>query len=117
MQGGEDERLEEKEEQAPPEKQQAGPPQPQPQPQTAMARYPGSIDYNADGKEEEYPVVADDRIDAAHDGDELLAYHGLARNDHDRVVAGTLERTSQVGKFFQEEIDERENIEWWGAHE
>lgn len=62
------------------------------------------------------PCVDDDAV-AVLDGDELMAYHGRARNDPERVWAGARRRKGLVARYVQEELDEKENSVWWGAHE
>jgi len=62
------------------------------------------------------PCVDDDAV-AVLDGDELMAYHGTARNDPERVWAAATRRKAFVGRYIREELDETENTRWWGDHE
>jgi hypothetical protein len=62
------------------------------------------------------PCVDDDAI-AIYDGDELMAYQARSRNDPERVWAGIYRRKALVDRYVREELDERENAQWWGAHE
>ncbi len=51
------------------------------------------------------------------DGDELMTYQARSRNDATRVTAGTMRRVKEMDKYFREEVEEREDIPWWGRHE
>jgi hypothetical protein len=51
------------------------------------------------------------------DGDELATYHGRARNDAERVAAGTMNRRRDLDKYLRSECEESENRQWWGNHE
>jgi hypothetical protein len=62
------------------------------------------------------PCVDDDAI-AIYDGDELMAYQARSRNDPERVWAGIYRRKALVDRYVREELDERENTQWWGAGE
>lgn len=62
------------------------------------------------------PSVDDDAI-AFYDGDELVTHHARSRNDPERVWAGVRHRKALVDQYVREELDERENIRWWGVHE
>jgi hypothetical protein len=62
------------------------------------------------------PCVDDDAV-AIYDGDELMAYHGRARNDPERVWVGITRRKALVSRFVKEELDETESSVWWGNHE
>lgn len=62
------------------------------------------------------PCVDDDAI-AIYDGDELMAYQARSRNDPERVWAGVYRRKALVDRYVREELDERENTQWWGGHE
>lgn len=62
------------------------------------------------------PCVDDDAL-AFYDGDELNTYHVRARNDPERVWAGIYRRKALVSNYISEELDERENSQWWGNHE
>lgn len=61
--------------------------------------------------------VDDEANDAEMDGDELMTYHGRARNDAERVTAGTMNRRRDMDKYFREEVEIAEQREWWGRHE
>lgn len=62
------------------------------------------------------PCVDDDAI-AIYDGDELMAYQVRSRNDPERVWAGIYRRKALIDRYVGEELDERENTQWWGAGE
>jgi hypothetical protein len=63
------------------------------------------------------PPCVDGDSFASYDGDELVTYHARSRNDPERVWAGARHRKTLVDKYVREELDERENIRWWGVHE
>lgn len=59
----------------------------------------------------------DDDAFAIHDADELVTYQNRSRNVPERVWAGIYRRKALVERYVREELDERENSQWWGAHE
>lgn len=61
--------------------------------------------------------IDDEANDAEMDGDELMTHHGRARNDPERVTAGTMNRRRDLDKYFREEVEEAEDREWWGRYE
>ena len=61
--------------------------------------------------------IDDEANDAEMDGDELMSFHGYARNDPERVTAGTMNRRRDLDKYLREEVTESEDREWWGRHE
>ncbi len=61
--------------------------------------------------------VDDEANDGEIDGDELATYHGRARNDAERVAAGTMNRRRDLDRYLRSECDESENRQWWGNHE
>lgn len=62
------------------------------------------------------PCIDDDAI-AMFDGDELVTYQARSRNKPERVWAGIYRRKALMDRYVREELDERENTVWWGAHE
>jgi len=62
------------------------------------------------------PCVGSDAA-VSCDGDELNAYQVRSRNSPERVWAGVYRRKSLIDRYVREELDERENAQWWGAHE
>jgi hypothetical protein len=61
--------------------------------------------------------IDDEANDGEMDGDEQNTYQARARNDHERVVAGTMNRRKDLDKYFREEVEEAEDREWWGRDE
>ncbi len=54
---------------------------------------------------------------AGLDIDEKNTYQARGRNDHTRVVAGTMNRRRMVDPYMREELEEEEASLWWGQHE
>ena len=74
--------------------------------------YPGSIDMNETYK----PVrcLTDDLID----GDEIISYLNIHRNEPTRVINGMTNAYTKLNRYVRDEIDEEEqNKEWWGQHD
>jgi hypothetical protein len=64
------------------------------------------------------PTCRDDEANADElDIDESNTYQARSRNDATRVTAGTMRRLHEMDKYFREEVEEREDIPWWGRHE
>lgn len=61
--------------------------------------------------------VDDEANDDELDGDERLAYQGRARNDPERVIAGTMNRRRDMDKYLREDCEISEGQWWWGRHE
>lgn len=61
--------------------------------------------------------VDDEANDDEIEGDERIAYQGLARNDPERVIAGTMNRRREFDPYVREELEETEDLRWWGRHE
>jgi hypothetical protein len=59
----------------------------------------------------------DEANDAEMDGDELMTFQGRARNDAERVTAGSMNRRKMMGPYLQEELAESEQRQWWGRSE
>jgi len=63
-------------------------------------------------------VEIDDEANSAEmDADELNTYHVAARNDPERVAAGTINLRKNITPYLEEECEEAQNREWWGVHE
>ncbi len=61
--------------------------------------------------------VDDEANDDEIEGDERMAYQGLARNDPERVIAGIMNRRREFDPYIREELLSEENRPWWGRHE
>jgi hypothetical protein len=59
----------------------------------------------------------DEANDAEMDGDELMTFQGRARNDAERVTAGTMNRRKWMKPYLDEELDQSEAQYWWGRSE
>lgn len=80
-------------------------------------KYPGAIDFRESTDFRGASGEAGDDTGIVYDGDELVTYQNRARNVPERVWAGTHQRKTLVDHYVREELDERENVRWWGAHE
>lgn len=63
------------------------------------------------------PEVDDEANADEVDFDEANTYQARSRNDETRVIAGTMRRRAEMDKYFREEVEEREDLPWWGRHE
>ena len=62
------------------------------------------------------PCVDDDALQY-FDCDELNTYQVRSRNVPERVWAGVFRRKALVGRYLAEELEEAEQIRWWGLPE
>lgn len=63
------------------------------------------------------PCIDDEANNDEIDGDERITYQLRARNDETRVIAGLMNRRSELDKFLREEVEQEENSRWWGRQE
>jgi hypothetical protein len=64
------------------------------------------------------PPCVDDEANAAEmDVDEGAARSALARNEPTRPAAGTIRRKKFLDPFLREEVEEFEELPWYGRHE
>lgn len=63
------------------------------------------------------PCIDDEANDDQYDIDERNTYQARARNDATRVEAGIFNRRVFLDPYLREEVEEREDIPWWGRHE
>ena len=61
--------------------------------------------------------VDDEANDDEIEGDERMAYQGLARNDPERVIAGIMNRRREFDPYIREELQNEQDRPWWGRHE
>jgi hypothetical protein len=61
--------------------------------------------------------IDDEANDDEIEGDERMAYQGLARNDPERVIAGIMNRRREFDPYVRSELEETEDLRWWGRHE
>lgn len=59
----------------------------------------------------------DEANDAEADVDEQNVNQVRSRNDETRVIAGIMNRTKWLTPYLKEELDEYENLNWWGRNE
>ncbi|HVE12445.1 MAG TPA: hypothetical protein VNI01_03540, partial [Elusimicrobiota bacterium] len=63
------------------------------------------------------PCVDDEANSAEMDVDEGAARSALTRNDPTRPAAGTIRRKKFLDPFLREEVEEFEDLPWYGRHE
>lgn len=63
------------------------------------------------------PCIDDEADNSELDADERNTYQQRARNDATRVEAGIMNRRTDLDKYLREEVEEREDSQWWGRHE
>lgn len=63
------------------------------------------------------PCTDDEANNDEYDGDDRIARSGLTRNEPTRVTAGTINRKRDLDPYLREEVEEYEDLNWWGRHE
>ena len=62
-------------------------------------------------------ITNDDGCKVDTDGDEKIVLLNKTRNEPTRMLAGVNNAVKNLNKYVKEEIDEAENMEWWGNNE